>query len=74
MKNVLIYSELWSVVDGSEVKESATERKWIERDEKALATITLCMQATQLHDTKNCKTSARSLEQIAGSVSPKWSF
>ena len=46
MKSVLIHSGLWSVVNGSEVKESATERKWIERDEKALATITLCVQAT----------------------------
>lgn len=58
MKSVLIHQGYWDVVNGKEKKEDAKElNKWIERDEKALATIMLCIQASQLNHIKNCKSS-----------------
>ncbi|GBP89830.1 hypothetical protein EVAR_103770_1 [Eumeta japonica] len=39
-------------------EESKRKEKWPERDQKALATITLCINAAQLSHIKSCKTSS----------------
>lgn len=58
IKSVLIHSELWSYVSGAEVKpDNGSAATWSNKDEKALATILLCVKPSQLNYIKNCKTS-----------------
>ncbi|GBP89831.1 Retrovirus-related Pol polyprotein from transposon TNT 1-94 [Eumeta japonica] len=62
MKSVLVHSGYWNIVSGKETaddeEESKRKEKWPERDQKALATITLCINAAQLSHIKSCKTSS----------------
>ena len=60
MRSVLVYSGYWQIVNGSQKRELLTDTKakdaWDEMDEKALASITLCVKPNQLKGIKNCST------------------
>lgn len=65
MKSVLIHGGMWGIVNGTTSKEATdTDGKWEKSDEKALATILLCVKASQLNHIKNVKTSIEAWETL----------
>ncbi|XP_073841217.1 uncharacterized protein [Musca autumnalis] len=60
MKSVLIHSGLWKVVSTKDVKAEEFQVQ----DEKALATLILCVKASQLNHIKSCKTSAEAWKRL----------
>lgn len=57
MKSVLVQSDHWKIVNGTTTKTAANEANFADLDQKALASITLNVKASQLVHIKNCKTS-----------------
>ena len=55
MKSVFVYNDLWSVVDGSEIKTEENEVEWIRKD--ALALINISVTQGQLMYVKKANTS-----------------
>lgn len=49
MKSALVFNDLWSYVDGSEVKTEANQADWLKEDGKALALINMCIFQSQLN-------------------------
>lgn len=68
MKSVLIHAELWGYVCGLKVKlESDSPEKKLDfdaKDEKDLASIMLCIKASQINNVKNCVTAASAWEKL----------
>jgi len=69
MKSLLIHSELWSVVCGREIKnESGTVEQQTNfdiKDEKALASILLCIKPSQINYVKHCTSSMEAWKKLA---------
>lgn len=65
MKSVLIHSSLWNIVFGKSTRDEAKNvSEWNQLDEKALATITLSVKASQLNHLKLCKTSNEAWKRL----------
>ena len=66
MKIVLIHAELWGMICGRVVKNEDdtvdVKAAFGAKDEKALASIMLCIKSLQINNVKNCKTSASALK------------
>ncbi|KAH8337102.1 hypothetical protein KR074_000918, partial [Drosophila pseudoananassae] len=69
MKSLLVHSELWSIVCGREIKnESGTvaeQANFDNKDEKALASILLCIKPSQINYVKHCKSSMEAWKKLA---------
>lgn len=65
MKSVLIHSDLWNVVCGKSTRSDAKKvDEWEQLNEKALATITLSVKASQLSHLKSCSTAFEAWEKL----------
>lgn len=75
MRSVLVHSGWWKHVNGSlkrlNCKDDAALSSWDENDEKALATITLCIRPSQLGIIKNSKTSNEAWKCLEAIYKPK---
>lgn len=75
VKSVLIHSDLWSYVAGVSIKPGPEKREelasWSAKDEKALATILLCVKPSQINYIKNCTTSAEAWKNLEKIHQPK---
>lgn len=62
MKSVLVHAELWAITSGKQIKGedvSAEEAAAFDvKDEKALASIMLCIKPSQVNHVKQCQTAA----------------
>lgn len=56
MKSFLITQDLWSAITTRRPTEESQRATWTATDQKALATITLCVKPSELLHIKNCKT------------------
>ena len=64
MKSVLIFNDLWSYVDGTEVKTDANVADWTKKDSKALALINLSITHGQLNHVKRATTSKQAWDGV----------
>lgn len=58
MKSLLIHSELWGIVSGREIKSEGDtveqQTNFDRKDEKALASVLLCIKPSQINHVKHC--------------------
>ncbi|XP_046143788.1 uncharacterized protein LOC123988317 [Osmia bicornis bicornis] len=66
--SVLISNNLWTYVNGSNVKNEQNEVEWTSKDEKALALIILSTKENQLNHIKRAKTSKQASTAKGSSV------
>jgi hypothetical protein len=73
MRSVLIHSELWSYANGSVPKPKEKEEvlQWELKNEKALASILLCVKSSQLVHVKNCENAKEAWDKLAEVHNPK---
>lgn len=72
MKSVLVHSDLWGVTCRREVKpEGAGEAAFETKNEKALASVLLCVRPTQLNHVKSCTTAAHAWNKLKEIHQPK---
>ena len=75
MRSVLVHSGYWKIVNGGLKRESAADDKakeaWDENDERALASITLCVKPNQLNGIKNCSTSDQAWLRLEETYKPR---
>lgn len=75
MRSILVHSGWWKHASGVTKRESSkTDPEmtlWDTEDEKALATITLCVKPTQLNLIKNCKTSNEAWIRLEEAYKPR---
>ena len=64
MKSVLIFNDLWSYVDGTEVKTDANVAVWTTKDSKALALINLSITHGQLNHVRRATTSKQAWDGV----------
>ena len=64
MRMVLEESELWDIVAGVEVRPSNSSQSFDKRDRKALATIVLNLEDSQLLHIRSCKSSAEAWSKL----------
>ena len=64
MKSVLVFNDMWSVVDGSELKPQENASDWTKKDAKASALINLSISYGQLNHVKNAKTSKEAWDKL----------
>ena len=69
MKSVLIHAELWGVVCGRVVKNESDSAElkalFDAKDEKALASIMLCIKTSQINHIKNCETAVEAWQRLS---------
>ena len=72
IKSVLVHCGLWGYVSGQIPKPTGTAdpTDWIEKDEKALATLTLSIKTSQLLHVKHAETSKEALDKLVAVHSP----
>lgn len=75
MKSILVHSELWSVTCGREVKPedpaSPASVAYEMKNEKALASILLCVKPNQINQIKSCKSASEAWRKLREVHQPK---
>lgn len=73
MRSILIHSGQWNIVNGKLKQEDVKERadQWLHEDEKALASIFLCVKPTQLGYIRNCTTSHDAWKKLEETYVPR---
>jgi len=64
MKSVLVFSDLWQYVNGTEVKPEENSQEWLKKDAKALALINLSISQSQLNQVKKAETSKQAWDKL----------
>lgn len=54
MKSVLVWNELWKYANGTEIRPAENAATWVEKDEKALALITMGLTYKEGKYIKSC--------------------
>ncbi|XP_073820463.1 uncharacterized protein [Musca autumnalis] len=70
MKSVLIHQDLWEVISDNDAVEKKSA-EWKKKDEKAMATIILCISPVQLSYIKKCKSAKDAWNSLSDIHRPK---
>lgn len=75
MKSVLIHADMWAITSGKEVRPdpgtSSAVAAFANKDEKALASILLCVKPAQINHIKMCKSAAEAWKKLQELHQPK---
>lgn len=74
MQCILVYSDLWTITNGTIVKPVAANdaKLWSQKDEKYLVMIMLSVKTTQLSYVNKCATAVEVWKKTSRSVQTKW--